>query len=285
VRRRWAVAAGLVATAGLLAACVQASADPTHGTRSASRSTSAATTPVTTSPSSTGSPSSAPGPAAISPAVVVGLGDSVTAGTACHCTDFVTLYAGLLGRRVAETVRPVNLGVAGLTTTTLAAQLSAVTTRATLSGAGEVVVTIGANDLTPLIAKWQSGGCDSTCIAPASAAMGSRLQSVLAQLRAEAPGARVLVTSYWNVFEDGDVADADYGAGFAAWSDAVTRSANAAIRAAADANDDETVDLYAPFEGRGERNPTSLLADDGDHPNAAGHRLIAQALLAASASG
>jgi lysophospholipase L1-like esterase len=42
------------------------------------------------------------------------------------------------------------------------------------------------------------------------------------------------------------------------------------------------VDIYAPFEGAGDRNPTALLADDGDHPNAAGHRLIAKALLDAS---
>ena len=41
-------------------------------------------------------------------------------------------------------------------------------------------------------------------------------------------------------------------------------------------------DLYAAFKGEhAERDPTNLLAADGDHPNAAGHRLIAQALLSA----
>jgi lysophospholipase L1-like esterase len=240
-----------------------------------------ATTTRTPTPTTTSTPSPAT-TAAISPGVVVGLGDSVTAGSACNCTDFVTLYAALLAERSGETVRPVNLGVAGLTTTTLSAQLSTVATKASLSGAGVVVVTIGANDLTPLIGQWRRNSCGAACITTATAAMGARLRAVLAQVRAAAPDARVLVTNYWNVFEDGDVADADYGSGFAGWSDAVTRSANAAIAAASAANHDQTVDLYAPFEGQGDRNPTALLADDGDHPNAAGHRLIARTLLAAT---
>jgi lysophospholipase L1-like esterase len=42
------------------------------------------------------------------------------------------------------------------------------------------------------------------------------------------------------------------------------------------------VDLAEPFKGpSGTGDPSDLLADDGDHPNAAGHRRIASALLAA----
>jgi len=41
------------------------------------------------------------------------------------------------------------------------------------------------------------------------------------------------------------------------------------------------VDLRTPFRGPdGTGNPSDLLARDGDHPNAAGHLLIAKALLA-----
>jgi len=40
------------------------------------------------------------------------------------------------------------------------------------------------------------------------------------------------------------------------------------------------VDLYSPFKGDGSKDPTSRLASDGDHPNSAGHQLIASALLA-----
>jgi lysophospholipase L1-like esterase len=216
---------------------------------------------------------------------VVGLGDSVTAGTACACTDFVRLYAARLGQRVGQHVRPVNLGVGGLTTSGLAGQLADPATRGALARASLVVVTIGANDLSPLIGRWQQGRCGASCIAAATAAMGRRLGPALTSLRAAVPaGTRVLVTTYWNVFEDGDVADHDYGPGFASWSDAVTRSANAVIGSAAAAQGDQTVDLYTPFEGAGDHNPTELLADDGDHPNAAGNRLIAEALVAATAT-
>ena len=38
------------------------------------------------------------------------------------------------------------------------------------------------------------------------------------------------------------------------------------------------VDLFRPFEQSG-RDVTSLMAPDGDHPNAAGHELIARTLL------
>ena len=216
----------------------------------------------------------------------MGLGDSVTAGTACGCTDFVTQYAAMLGARSGHAVRPVNLGVGGLTTSSLAAQLATPSVAASLSSADVVVVTIGANDLSPLITRWEQGGCSTSCVDAASRDAGAGLAAVLAKVRGATPAhTRIQVTTYWNVFEDGDVADNDFGPGFATWSDAVTRSANTAIRTAAEADGDQVVDLYEPFEGRGERNPTALLAADGDHPNAAGHRLIAQTLLDAAVHG
>ena len=91
------------------------------------------------------------------------------------------------------------------------------------------------------------------------------------------------MTTYWNVFEDGDVADRQRGPGFADWSDTVTVAANRAICATARTFGDTCVDLYAPFlSADGNRNPTPLLSSDGDHPNAAGHDVIARALLAAT---
>ncbi len=59
--------------------------------------------------------------------------------------------------------------------------------------------------------------------------------------------------------------------------------ANDGLRAAAAAGGATYVDLDATFTtaaGAG-NDRTSLLAADGDHPNAAGHRLIADALVAA----
>jgi lysophospholipase L1-like esterase len=147
-------------------------------------------------------------------------------------------------------------------------------------------VTIGANDLVPLTGSWEDGGCDTACATPAVEAMERGLDGDLALLETLTPAhTTVLVTSYWNVFEDGDVADATRGPGFAGWSDGVTKLANTAICRAAVAASDTCVDLYEPFEGSdGTQNPTNLLAADGDHPNAAGHDLIARALLAATPS-
>jgi lysophospholipase L1-like esterase len=211
------------------------------------------------------------------------MGDSVTAGTNCSCSTFVDRYAAMLHQHSARPATAVNLGAPGLTSVGLSTQLSYPSVRTQLAHATLVVLTIGANDLEPLIGRWQTHGCPaSTCIDPATAAMGSQLGTDLRQVRAEtSPSARVLVTTYWNVFEDGDVGDKDYGKAFHPWSDAVTKSANAQICAAAEVAADTCVDIYTPFEGAGERNPTDLLAGDGDHPNAAGHELIAEALLQA----
>lgn len=219
---------------------------------------------------------------------VVALGDSVTAGTACGCVPFPQAYAAALAREPGYAVPVVNLGRAGLTARGLAAQLrDDAATRTAMRQAGTVVVTVGANDLVPLVDRRAAGACPSGCVEARVAAMAGNLSAALSELRAEAPQLHLLlVTTYWNVFEDGDVGDALRGHGFAAWSDGVTRSANAAICRSAEAAHAVCVDLYTPFEGPdGHRNPTPLLADDGDHPNAVGHAVIASALLRAKPSG
>lgn len=265
--RRAAPALAAAATGALLAACSSSSAVEPSPSPSTSTTPAPATSRQTTPPD---------------PGLVVGLGDSVTAGSSCGCTTFIDLYAAGLAERQHRPVHATNLGRPGLTSVGLDQQLATPAVREQLSGADTVVVTAGANDLVPLVRSWQAGGCPAACAAPQVAAMGRHLQLALARLRADLPpGARVLVTNYWNVFQDGDVADRLYGDGFADWSDGVTKAANRAICAAATSADDRCVDIYAPFEGVGDRNPTALLADDGDHPNAAGHRLIAQTLLAA----
>lgn len=235
--------------------------------------------PDTTSLPATTSPSPAP-----QPGLVVGLGDSVTSGAACNCTPFVQTYAAALARRDGSPVRAVNLGHGGDTTVELLALLKGdAAARRALAQASVVVVTIGANDLVPLLARWTAGGCDDACVQPAVVTMGNGLAAALREIRSQAPHARLLVTDYWNVFEDGDVAVAKRGPGFAPWSDEVTGSANMTICAQAAAVGASCVDLYEPFEGEdGTRNPSALLADDGDHPNAAGHALIAATLLHAT---
>jgi lysophospholipase L1-like esterase len=216
---------------------------------------------------------------------VVGIGDSVTAGSACDCTDFVRLYAGQVPASAGGPARAVNLGEGGQTSAQLLSELgSGGAMSSQVASADVVLVTIGANDLLPLLDTWSSSGCAASCSSPAVRAVARNITGIVDRTRALRAGhpTRILVTGYWNVFEDGDVASAARGAAYLAWSDALSRQLNTAVCSAALGAGATCVDLYAPFKGDGSRNPTPLLAGDGDHPNAAGHDVIAAALLRAT---
>jgi lysophospholipase L1-like esterase len=220
--------------------------------------------------------------------LVVGLGDSVTAGSACDCLDFVRLYARELPPAEGGPARVVNLGVPGSTSADLRRDLErqGPTTR-TVTQASIVLVTIGANDLNPLFGRWRQGGCRGDCWQDAVHAVSANVSAIVRdihRLRGGRPTA-VLVTNYWNVFIDGEVARRRLGAGYLRWSDRLTRAADAAICSASRPLGARCVDLYSAFKGDGGHDPTDLLAGDGDHPSAQGHRLIARVLLAATERG
>jgi lysophospholipase L1-like esterase len=219
--------------------------------------------------------------------VVVGVGDSVTAATGCGCPGFVEPYAQELPTSAGGPASGDNLGANGLTAAGL---LKAVTTSTptaqAVAGADTLLVTIGANDLLPLLPKWRASGCPASCYTPSVDAVGSDISGILASaksLRAGKPLV-ILVTTYWNVFADGDVASATETEAYLVWSDELTRALNTRICAAARGASAICVDLYAPFKGNGTENPTKFLAGDGDHPNAAGYTLITSALLKATPS-
>jgi lysophospholipase L1-like esterase len=211
---------------------------------------------------------------------VVGLGDSVPAGCACDCKDYVSLLARRLGTDVTST----NLAVPGQTTSGLLDQLSSAQVRTVLARADVVVVTIGANDVEgtdPSDCESADDGpqCYSENLATLTGNL-DRVASAVASLTTR-PGARVLLTGYWNVFLDGSAAQAR-GAQYEKVADAVTREVNSRISSAARAHGADYVDLFTPFRGAdGSKDCTALLAQDGDHPDAAGHALIARTLLAA----
>lgn len=234
---------------------------------------------------------SADGKPTSGPLTVVGLGDSVTAGAQCDCTNFVDRLATMLSARDHVPTTAVNLGVDGLTAAGMVEQLRDTTVSRTVAAGDVVVITIGANDLQPALDRWDNtqlqvadqGGCSGTCDDATLDAVGTDVAAVVARVR-QLRGARptqVLVTDYWNVFEDGAIGRADRGPAYLAWSDALTRRLNERICAAAAAQDATCVDLYAPFKGDGAEDPTALLADDGDHPDADGHKVISQTLLSA----
>lgn len=232
-------------------------------------------------------------PAAATPSVpgqivVVGLGDSVTSGAACDCTPFTQLYAAQLPKHDGGPAVAVNLGENGQTSAGLLKELSGndhITDQ--VRAAGTVLLTIGANDLTPQFQAYEDEGCDAACYQPAVDADGRRITQIIQRIKQLRGGAHtlILVTGYWNVFPDGTPGEEDGGRAYLAWSNQITQALNRQIEAATDATHVIYVDIYAPFKGNGSHDPTSLLAPDGDHPNAAGHKAIAAMLLAATPSG
>jgi lysophospholipase L1-like esterase len=268
------------ALTGVLALLL-AAACASHGTGSGTARASGAASGSPTAPSTTQTGSTDPNAPVLH---VVGLGDSVMAGTNCGCAGLAEEYGTALGTRDGAHVVVTNLGVGGLVTGDLLEDLQGDQgTRTAIAGADVVLVTIGANDLLPQLDEWRSDGCDESCFSGPAARMGQNLGKVLTALNAARAGhpATVLVTDYWNVFTDGDVARSTGGQAQVDWSADVTAAANDQICTAARTAGDTCVDLVPVFKPSG-ADPTALLASDGDHPNAAGVQAIVTALLAAT---
>ncbi|RLV50403.1 SGNH/GDSL hydrolase family protein [Nocardioides mangrovicus] len=219
---------------------------------------------------------------------VVALGDSVPAGSHCGCTPFPTLYGRALASRLHRGVHVADDAKGGWTSAdVLAALRDTGSTRARdVAAADVVVVEIGANDTSDQHDAVTSGQCDAhpgagDCVADELAALKRHLAAIdrqIAVLRAGQPTV-VAYVGYWNVFEDGDVAYQAYSAQGLAASRRLTRRVNGVIWTQAHASAAAYVDLVAPFRHHGHVYLTSLLAADGNHPSAKGHRLIARVLL------
>jgi lysophospholipase L1-like esterase len=214
---------------------------------------------------------STPAPDGSAPAVVT-FGDSVPAGTACGCTAFPDIYAGLLGATSQ------NLAESGFTSLDVRQQLATPQAAAAVRTASVVMVMAGANDLAE---AFDAGG--GSYAAPA-AQVQQNIAAVVAAVHGLRPSASVLIFGYWNVVEDGDVGRTDYGGDGVAEAAAATKYCNDALRRAATGA--IYVDTTTALKGdNGHADPTDLLAADGDHPNAAGHEAIAEAAYAALPNG
>ncbi|GAA3114611.1 hypothetical protein GCM10010530_41450 [Kribbella aluminosa] len=212
------------------------------------------------------------------------LGDSVTSGSNCNCSAFPQMYGDLLQDRSDTTVGVTNLGVGGLDSTGLLQTLDQPNspTEVATASANVVLLTIGANDFGDHHDDVTSGQCSADCVADEFEQLTVNLGKILSRIHAlrDNRPTTILMTGYWNVFEDGEVAARQYPASGRVASDQLTLRTNGAINSAAAADDATYVDIYTPFKDSS--NITSLLAADGDHPNAAGHSLIASVLLAST---
>ena len=268
----------------LLATAVSHTVAPSPApTERAVASVPAATNDLLLSAPSPGAPTAtAPAPvitvatsaAAVRQNLVV-LGDSVAAGDACACGGGFGTYLARANGPAALTNDAEN----GLTSEGLLAELSNPTLVRTLAAATVVTVTIGANDFDPSLAS-ATTCLLATCYQAALHTMTSTIDLITTRLRQlTQPHTTVVLTGYWNVFLDGQVGAAN-GATYVATSDTLSRQVNAAIAHIAAQHQMLYADLYTPFKGAGSGDDTALLAPDGDHPNAAGHHLIAHAIAA-----
>lgn len=217
--------------------------------------------------------------------MVVGLGDSVPAGSACDCDTYVSLIGQTLAARQGTPVVSKNLAAAGLTTQGLLDQLADDAAEETVVEADVTIITIGANDFDSATVENDAcgPGADLACYKEDLARLRANMDAILRKVRAleKRDGSRIIVTGYWNVFMDGAVGRAQ-GSAYVTTSDRLTLAVNETLAASAAAAGARYVDLYAPFKGHdGALDDTRLLADDGDHPDATGHRLIAGTVLSA----
>lgn len=206
---------------------------------------------------------------------VVGLGDSVLSPQRCNCEGLLSDYTQYVSTAVGQPVQSVNLGVDGATTSSLLDDLNYnEQTREAVRQAGLLVLVIGANDVA-------GAECDTlACLEDPLAQTLNRVDQILETVRELNAGRahQLLVLTYWNASVDGEVARSTqseqeirlFHQASALLNQGLTRSA---VSAGATA-----VGLYDPFIRQTGGDPTGLLAADGDHPNAAGAQVIADAL-------
>jgi lysophospholipase L1-like esterase len=225
--------------------------------------------------------------AAPRPARIVVFGDSVPSGGACGCVPFGPLYGAMVAQHTGARVTTTNLAVGGYTTPDVQQQIETPAAKAAIRAATTVVVMVGANDMGPAFATVRHGAGAEAVFGPAAREVRADVAAAVKRIRALHGGTlQVAVLGYWNVFRDGEVGLATYGADGLRTANLATGYANRGLQQAAANTGSRYVDVAVAFKGTdGTRDPTPLLAPDGDHPNAEGHERIALRLYAALPSG
>jgi lysophospholipase L1-like esterase len=218
--------------------------------------------------------------------VVVGLGNSVPSGAACSCVNFVSAYAALVASGTNTKATVDNDAVAGSTSADVVNQLAKAAVQAQVKAATTVLIMTGANDFNDAFDQVSLGAPATESYAPVATAVQDNVTTTVEKIHVLNAAAHVVVLDYWAAMEDGAVAAKDYDAPTMAASIASTTSVNDALAVAAKATGALYLSTYTAFKGpNGTNDPTGLLAADGDHPDAAGHQLIARTIYAALPGG
>jgi len=214
--------------------------------------------------------------------LVVGFGDSVPAGGGgCNCVNFVSAYANIVAKNTGGKPGVDNFAVSGSTSADFLDQLSDSKVRAAVADATDILIMTGANDYNDAFDQASLGGSAGKLYPPVAAAVEDNVTSAINKIQDLNSTAHVVVLDYWASMEDGAVAAKDYDATAMAASIACTASTNQALLLAAKATGATYVSTYTAFKGvNGAKDDTDLLQPDGDHPDPAGHQVIAQAIAA-----
>ena len=266
---------------------------------SGSKPTAAATTSSTTSStlapatSTTGrSAAAAPTATTARPAstakdpVVVGLGNSVPSGAVCKCESFVSAYADMVAAGTNTRATVDNDAVAGSTSADVVNLMTKAAVQSHLRAATTVLIMTGANDFNDTFDQVSLGSPANLTYPPVATAVQDNVTAVVQQIHSLNPAAHVVILDYWAAMEDGAVAARDYDPPTMAASVSCTNYVNQALAVAAKATSALYLSTFTAFKGAdGKADPTPLLAADGDHPDAAGHQLIARTIYAALPTG
>jgi lysophospholipase L1-like esterase len=134
----------------------------------------------------------------------------------------------------------------------------------------------GANDFNDAFDQVSLGAPAEETYASVATAVEDNVTTTVQKIHSLNASAHVMVLDYWAAMEDGAVAAEDYDVATTAAAIASTTYLNDSLAVAAKATGAVYISTYTAFKGPpGTRDPTALLVADGDHPNAAGHQLIA----------